>query len=369
LKAVRILFAGGGTGGHVYPALAVADELRRIRPEVGVTFVGTHDRLESRVVPERGYDFRAISISGFRRSFSLEGLLVPLKVVHALVQSLLLLARLKPAVVVGTGGYVSGPPVAAAWLLGIPTLLQEQNSYPGVTTRLLARLAKEVHVTFATTGGYLSRRATVHLTGTPTRPEIGTVSRRDAAERFGLDPDAVTLLVLGGSQGAASLNDAMLAMLPDLLRRHVQVVWATGSGEFKRVEEALRRALPAGDPRVHCVPYIDRVEDAYALADLAVARAGATTLAELMRAGVPALLVPYPHAAADHQTDNARTMVEAGAALMVKDAEVVASLGERLGLLLDDPARRCTMGARARSLAHPEAAREVAEAVLRLAER
>jgi len=368
LKPVRILFAGGGTGGHVYPALAVADELRRIRPEVVVTFVGTYDRLESRVVPERGYDFRAISISGLRRSFSLEGLLYPLKLVRALAQSLLLLVRLRPALVVGTGGYVSGPPVAAAWLLGIPTLLQEQNSYPGVTTRLLARLAKEVHVTFATTGKHLSRGATVHLTGTPTRPEIGTVSRSDAAAAFGLDPAAVTLLVLGGSQGAASLNDAMLSLLPELLGRRVQLVWATGSSEFKRVGEALRRVLPAGDPRVHCVPYIDRMEDAYALADLAVARSGATTLAELMRAGVPAVLVPYPHAAADHQTENARTMVEAGAALMVKDAELAESLGDRLQLLLGDPARRRSMGERARSLGHPEAARLLAEAVLRLAE-
>ena len=157
MNALRVLFAGGGTGGHVYPALAVADELRRLYPEASVTFVGTRNRLEARVVPERGYDFRTITISGFRRSLSLEGVLFPLKVILALGQSLVLLFRLRPAVVVGTGGYVSGPPVAAAWLLGIPTLLQEQNSYPGITTRLLARVASEVHVTFAATEKYLCR--------------------------------------------------------------------------------------------------------------------------------------------------------------------------------------------------------------------
>ena len=352
----------------MYPALAIADEVRRRYPEASVTFVGTHKRLEARVVPERGYDFCAITISGFRRSLSLDGLLFPLKVILALGQSLVLLLRLRPAVVVGTGGYVSGPPVAAAWMLGIPTLLQEQNSYPGVTTRLLARVAREVHVTFAATSAHLSRTDNVHLTGTPTRQEIGAVSRKDAAQRFGLDSDRVTLLVLGGSQGAASVNSAILSMLPDLLQRGIQLVWATGASELERVGEALQRILPNGDPRVHTVAYIDRMEDAYAVADLAVVRAGATTLAELMRAGVAAILVPYPHAAADHQTENARTMVEEGAALMVKDAELLEHLAENIHALVEDPQRRRAMAERARSLGRPEAARHLAEAVARLAQ-
>jgi UDP-N-acetylglucosamine--N-acetylmuramyl-(pentapeptide) pyrophosphoryl-undecaprenol N-acetylglucosamine transferase len=353
----------------VYPALAVADELRRLRPDAAVTFVGTRQKLESRVVPARGYEFRAITISGFRRSLSLEGLLFPLKVGIALVQSLVLLRRLRPAVVVGTGGYVSGPPVAGAWMLGIPTLLQEQNSIPGITTRLLARVATEVHVTFAVTGQHLSRTDRVHLTGTPTRAEIGGVSRAEAARRLGLEVGNVTVLVVGGSQGAASLNDAVLGVLPGLLRRPVQIIWATGVSDFPRVEEALSGLLPPGDRRVHRVPYLDRIEDAYALADLAVARAGATTLAELLRAGVPALLVPYPFAAADHQTENARTVVEAGAALMVRDAELPQRFEEQLRLLLEDPERLRTMALRARSLGRPEAARRLAQAVLRLAER
>lgn len=369
MKPPRILFAGGGTGGHVYPALAVAEEIRRLRPEAAVTFVGTRDRLEATLVPQHGYAFHAITISGLRRTVSLQGLLLPLKVVIALVQSLVLLVRLRPAVVVGTGGYVSGPPVAAAWMLGIPILLQEQNSYPGITTRLLARVAREVHVTFAATGRHLSRTDTMRLSGTPTRVEIGAVAREDAARRFALEPGRVTVLVLGGSQGAASINNAVLGLVPELLERGVQLLWATGRSEFGRVKEALGRILPRGeDPGVHVAAYIEHVADAYALADLVVSRAGATTLAEIMRAGLSALLVPYPHAAADHQRENARAMVEAGAAVLVSDRELPERFAVELRGLLEDPARRRAMGGHARSLAHPEAARHLAEAVLALAE-
>ena len=331
-------------------------------------FVGTRNRVESRAVPQHGYDFHAISISGFRRSVSLRALLFPVQVLVALGQSLVLLMRLRPGVVVGTGGYVSGPPVAAAWMLGIPTLLQEQNSYPGVTTRLLARVAREVHVTFAATERHLPRTDTMRLTGTPTRAEIGTVGREDAAQRLQLDPARRTLLVLGGSQGAASINNAVMAAMPWLREQEVQVLWATGRGEFARVQQALEERLPGGDPRIRAVAYIEHVADAYAVADLVVSRAGATTLAEIMRAGLPALLVPYPHAAADHQTENARTLLEAGAAVVVADAELPARFGTELRLLLDDAARRGQMGERARTLGHPEAARTLAEAVLHIAE-
>ena len=363
-----ILFAGGGTGGHVYPALAVADELRRLRPDVRISFVGTRHRIESQLVPARGYEFHAITVSGFRRSLSLEALLAPVKMMVALVQSVVLLRRVRPAVVVGTGGYVSGPPVAAAWMLGVPRLVQEQNSIPGMTTRLLSRIATEVHVSFAVTERYLGTATRLHLTGTPTRKGIGRVSRTEAASRLGLNAQQATVLVVGGSQGARSLNDAILATLPALLDRSVQMIWATGPSDGRRVEEAVHGLLPSGDARVRIVPYIEQMEDAYAAADLAVARAGATTVAELLCAGLPAVLVPYPHAADDHQTENARAVVEAGAGLMVKDAELCERLaGELLGLL-EDPQRRGTMAEHARAMAHPEAAQRLAEAVLHLAE-
>jgi len=368
LSAVCILFAGGGTGGHVYPALAVADELRRLRPDVRVDFVGTRHRIESQLVPDRGYGFHAITVSGFRRSLSLAALVAPVKMMVALVQSVLLLRRLRPAVVVGTGGYVSGPPVAAAWMLGVPRLVQEQNSIPGVTTRLLARIATEVHVSFPVTERYLGRTRHLRLTGTPTREGIGRVSRTEAAKNLGLEAQRATVLVMGGSQGARSLNDAILATLPALLDRSVQLIWATGPSDGRRVEAAVQQLVPSGDASVRVVPYIEQMEDAYAVADLAVARAGATTVAELLCAGLPAVLVPYPHAADDHQTENARAVVEAGAGLMVRDAELLERLGGELLGLLGDPQRRRTMAERARAMAHPEAARRLAEAVLHLAE-
>jgi UDP-N-acetylglucosamine--N-acetylmuramyl-(pentapeptide) pyrophosphoryl-undecaprenol N-acetylglucosamine transferase len=361
------LFAGGGTGGHLYPAVAIADELRSLCPDATVVFAGTKGKIEERVVPRRGYRFVPIWISGFRRRFALETLLFPFKVVVATVQSLILIRKLRPSAVVGTGGYVCGPPVFAASLLGVPTLIQEQNSYPGVTTRLLARRASEVHVTFEATRRYLKRQDNVKVSGNPVRSSVGTVSRVEGAEFFRLDPARTTLLVFGGSLGATSLNNAMLRVLPELAARTVQVIWQTGERDHTRAREFV---LTSGDrvealTRVH--RFIERMENAFAACDLVLCRAGASTIAELTLAGLPSVLVPYPFAAADHQTENARAMAEAGAAVMCKDSEVETRLLPVVLELLADPARRQMMGTRAKKLARPEAARTLAQAVLGLA--
>lgn len=365
--APTIVFAGGGTGGHLYPALSIADAVKRLRPEVEILFIGTRGHIEARVVPAAGYAFRPIWISGFARRLSLQALLFPLKLVVAMVQSLWTMIRISPAVVVGTGGYVCGPPLLAASLLKIPTLIQEQNSYPGATTRLLATRATEVHLTFPGSQRFLKRTAHVHVSGNPTRNLIGSRSREEGAAFFGLDPRRLTVLVFGGSQGASSLNKAVSAAVATLVAEGVQIVWGTGDHDFPTAEAAVRGLNPEARSMVSIHRYLEKIEFAYAACDLAITRAGATTLAELTRAGIPSVLVPYPFAAADHQTENAKAMADAGAAVMVRDSDLAARLLPTVRGLLSDSHRLGRMAEHASSLGHPQAAEELAASVIRLA--
>lgn len=368
-EKLRVVFAGGGTGGHLYPALTIADEIRKQRPETTIVFVGTRGRIEERVVPRSGYPLETIWISGFRRAVSFELVLFPVRLVVSLVQSLLLLRRIRPQVVVGTGGYVCGPVLYAASLLGIPTLIQEQNSYPGVTTRLLAPRVDEVHITFASTRKYLRRKENVFLSGTPTRSSLGGVSRGAGAQAFGIDAAGKTLLVFGGSQGSVAINNGFLNALPGILADGVQVIWQTGEKDFGRIRYAgaVERAV-----ELHLVwvgAYIEQMEKAYAVSDLVLCRAGATTLAELTRIGVASVLIPLPTAAADHQTENARTMVEAGAAVMVTEEEMNEKLSPILHKLLTKPETLRLMAHKAAGIGMPDATAHLARAILALAQR
>jgi UDP-N-acetylglucosamine--N-acetylmuramyl-(pentapeptide) pyrophosphoryl-undecaprenol N-acetylglucosamine transferase len=357
--------AGGGTGGHLFPALAIADELKRRVPTAEITFIGTKDKIEARVVPQRGYNFAPIWISGFRRTVALGNVLFPLKVVTAFVQSFFLMKKLKPDVVVGTGGYVCGPPLSVATVLGIPTLIQEQNSFPGVTTRRLASRVNEVHLTFESSKKYLKRLDNVRVSGNPTSAKLGTVAREVGARFFSLNPLRSTMLVVGGSLGATSINREIERILPKLLVLNMQLIWQTGAQDFERVSLMLR---PEAKQSVVVTKFIEQMECAYAAADFAVCRAGATTVAELARVGMPAILVPYPHAAADHQTENARAMVEAGAALMIKDDEQEEKLLDAIRDLRADTTRLKHMAENAKGLGKPDAAATLADAVLRLFE-
>jgi UDP-N-acetylglucosamine--N-acetylmuramyl-(pentapeptide) pyrophosphoryl-undecaprenol N-acetylglucosamine transferase len=366
-EPLRLVFAGGGTGGHLYPAIAIADEVHRRQPEAEITFIGTENSLESSVVAARGYRFEAISVSGFRRALSPKNLLFFGKLAASLMQCFRLLSVLKPKVVVGTGGYVCGPPLYIASLLGIPTLIQEQNSYPGVTTRLLAGRAREVHLTFERTKRFLRRTDNVFVTGNPTRAAIGGVDRPSAAAALGLETERVTLLVFGGSQGAASINNVVLGILREPELREVQLVWLTGAGEYERILSAARDGGAVDQRHVKIFPYYERMELLYAVADLVVCRAGATTIAELTRAGVPSVLVPYPHAAADHQTENAKSLAESGAAVLVRDQEAPQRLPAVVRELVRDPSRLHMMAGQARAQGSPRATELLADAVFRLA--
>jgi UDP-N-acetylglucosamine--N-acetylmuramyl-(pentapeptide) pyrophosphoryl-undecaprenol N-acetylglucosamine transferase len=290
---------------------------------------------------------------------SAENMVFPFKIVAGVVQSFFLMRTLRPHVVVGTGGYVCGPPLFAASVMGIPTLIQEQNSYPGITTRLLARRATEVHLTFAKSKRYFTRQDNLKVSGNPTRRTVGTISREEGARHFGLDSERATLLVFGGSLGATSINNAMMQVAP-MVAAGTQILWQTGERDYDRIRTGVT------GPNIRVLKFIEQMEYAYAVCDLAICRAGATTVAELARAGVPAILVPYPYAAADHQAENARAMVEAGAAVVIADSDLQAQLQDMIGDLMHDSTRRSDMANRARTVGRQDAAEVIAQAVLHL---
>lgn len=361
-KPLSILFAAGGTGGHLYPAIAIAEEIKKLRPGTTIAFVGTKNKIEARVVPEKGFAFSTIWISGFHRRLTLDNLLFPVKVVVSLFQSFFLIRRLKPGVVVGTGGYVCGPVLYVASLSGVPTVVHESNSYPGITTRLVASKITKLFLTFDITRKWLPKidAAKIELVGNPTRDALGTVTRKVGKEYFKLDSENKTLLVFGGSLGAASLNGVMEKIIPILKNTGVQVIWQTGNMDFDRYRKLACESVWVGK-------FIDKIEYAYAAADVVMCRSGATTLAELTRLGKPAILVPYPHAAANHQELNARAMVEAGAAVMVKDSELENLTLPTIEEMFSHPAFLDAMGEKSLALGKPNAGREIAKTILKMA--
>lgn len=357
------MIAGGGTGGHIFPGIAIADSIKKIDISVDIIFIGAKGKIEERVVPKAGYKFKPIWISGFMRSLNLKNLLLPLKVVVSLIQSFILIKKFKPDVVVGTGGYVSGPVIFIASLLGIPTLIQEQNSYPGITTRLLSRFVNEVHISFDVTKKYLKRKDNVFLSGNPVRVGLKIYPKDEALEFFGLKLGKKTLFVFGGSTGARSINNAMFEIIDELVKKDIQVIWQTGALDF----EIIRKKC-GGMDAVRVFKFIDEIDYAYSACDLVLCRAGATTIAEVAYFGLPAIFVPYPFAAEKHQYENARFLFEKGASEIILDHELKLKLKEKILELLEDEEKLSEMRTKIKLFANPNAGDIIAKAVLKLAE-
>ena len=350
-----ILIMAGGTGGHVYPALAVAHALQAHSHDV--VWLGTRRGLESRVVPAAGIDMEWISIRGLRRKGVLALLVAPFQLGWALGQALAVMFRRRPAAVLGMGGFASGPGGVAAWLTRRPLVIHEQNAAAGVTNRLLARLARVVLQAFP---GRFSSNADVETVGNPVREDIAAVP--PPHERYATRQGALRVLVLGGSQGALALNKAVPAALA-LLDEAVRPIVRHQCGE--RTLETAKAAYDERGVEVELTPFIDDMAAAYAEADLVICRAGALTIAELCAVGVPALFVPYPAAVDDHQTANARPMVEAGAATIIQESELTpASLAGLLREWLQSRAGLQDRAIRARGLAHPESLQRITEICL-----
>jgi len=353
----RIVFAGGGTGGHLYPALAVAAELRRRRPAAPVSFIGARRGLERRVVPAAGYPLLALRISGIQGRGLPARLVAAVAAAWAVARCLFHMLVRRPALVVGVGGYASGPAVLAAWLLGVPTMLMEQNHFPGATNRWLAPRADAVCVPSAAARNRLGGKGIV--TGNPVRREFVEIGDPPGAP-------VLSVLVFGGSRGARSINRAAAAAANRLARLDPApaIVLQTGPDDGDRVRAAYGD-YPAG--RAETLPYLDDMPERMAAADLVICRAGATTIAELAAAGRPAVLVPFPHATDDHQRHNAEELAGAGAAIVVDDGEFD---GERFATLIaeldSNRVRLLAMGLAARDAARPDATRRIADVAERL---
>ena len=356
-----LIVTGGGTGGHIYPALAIAQEVKKRFKGAQVIFAGNPQGLEARVVPKEGITFAPISSAGFPRSFSPKKIVFGfMALVKGLKEALQLIREKKPDAVVGTGGYVCFPVVLAAILRGVPTLLHESNLIPGVAVRLLAPFVKQVMVAFPQTRRKLWGKSIE--TGTPISPEILTARRKNSYEAFGLDPSKFTVFVLGGSQGAHSINLAMVDALFHLAegKQPPQVLFMTGYKDYQFVLDSCeKQAL-----RAVVKPFLFNMPQAYAVADLVVCRAGAMTLAEVTARGLPALLVPYPFAAHDHQRKNAQVLVRAGAAVMLADKELNGMLlSEHILGLIHDPEKYRTMAAASKAAGQPEAGKKIFEEI------
>ncbi len=359
----RILISGGGTGGHVFPAIAVADAIRNLRPDSEVLFVGAAGKLEMTEVPKAEYRVIGLDIQGFRRKLSLDNFKVLLKLIRSLWQARNIIKNFKPDVVLGVGGYASGPVMKVAQWLDIPLVIQEQNSYPGVTNRLMAGSARIVCTAFEEVASFFPKAKFV-LTGNPVRScFFVSVDRQEAYRHFGLNPQLKTIGIFGGSLGARTLNEAAIAMFDAIQKRDdVQILWQAG----RQYEADLMNLPVANHPCVKMVSFIERMEFAYAVADVAVTRAGALTIAELCAMGTPAILIPSPNVAEDHQTRNARSLVNKEAAWMVEDSKAVGQLWDRVQQLLDDEVQRQKLSAKIKELARPDAAQRIAMEILNL---
>lgn len=358
----RFLLSGGGTGGHIYPAIAIADELKRRYPQAEFLFAGARGRMEMEKVPQAGYPIKGLWISGLVRKLTWKNLLFPIKVLVSLMQARRIIREFKPHLVVGTGGFASGPTLRMAAASGIPCVLQEQNSYAGITNKWLARRAKRIFVAYPNMERFFPIQSIV-LTGNPVRERLSR-ALPDAAEslrHFGLEPGRTTLLVIGGSLGARRINQLIEAELSLFESLGIQVLWQCGKGYFEQYK------AHAGS-QVVVRPFIAEMEAAYAAADLIISRAGAGSVSELCLVGKPVLFIPSPNVAEDHQTKNAQAMVEAEAALMLRESELDARFESVFRHWIQHPQQMLRMGANMRALGRPGATSHIVNEIENLLE-
>lgn len=367
MTQLKILITGGGTGGHVFPAIAIADAIKKLRPDAEFLFVGANGKMEMERVPKAGYEIVGLNIAGFQRSMSLKNLSFPFKLLKSLWKARNIVRKFQPDVVIGTGGYASGPVMRAAQRAGIPTLIQEQNSYAGVTNKILGKKASRVCVAYDHMEQFFPQDKIV-FTGNPVRSDILKLEgkREEGLKYYGLDLSKKTIVVIGGSLGARTLNNAMRDNV-EFFEKYdgLQVVWQCGkfyAYEYTAMETAKL-------PNVQCRAFIDRMDLLYAAADVVVSRAGALSISELCLVGKPVILVPSPNVAEDHQTKNALALVEKGAARLVRDAEASDKMLQEALMILESEALAFSLSESIRQLGRPNAAEAIAREALKLVDR
>ncbi len=356
-QSVNILLSGGGTGGHIYPAVAIANELKLRNPQSKFLFVGALGRMEMEKIPQLGYDIKGLNITGLQRSLSWKNLTFPFKLVQSLFKANKIIKNFKPNVVIGTGGFASGPTLYMANNRNIPSLIQEQNSYPGITNKLLAKKVKKICVAYDGLERFFPKDKLIK-TGNPVRQDLLDISlkREEALKHYHLDKNKKTIVVLGGSLGARAINQAMEQNVKAILKNNVQIIWQSGKlyyDDYKQYSEM-------DDVQVH--EFINRMDLLYAAADIIISRAGAGSISELCLVGKPVIFIPSPNVAEDHQTKNAESVSDQQAAILLKESDI-ERFSELIGNLIDDQARQLSLGRNIKKLALPNATKQIADEV------
>ena len=365
-EELRIIISGGGTGGHIFPAVSIANALKAKRPDARILFVGALGRMEMQRVPAAGYDIVGLPVCGFDRKHLWRNIAVLWKLAKSQLKARRIIKEFRPQVAVGVGGYASGPTLKIAGMMGIPTLIQEQNSYAGVTNKLLAQKAEKICVAYEGMERFFDKEKIV-MTGNPVRQNLlqAVVSRDEAVRHWGLDSAKKTILVIGGSLGAGTLNNCMLSGLEEIRQSGVQFIWQTGKGYFRQVQDAV------GDkgayPMLYVTDFISKMEYAYSAADLIISRAGAGSISEFCLLKKPVILVPSPNVAEDHQTKNALALVDKCAALYVSDGEAGGKLLDLAIQTVQNPGLLEQLSTNIAKFAHYNSAGMIAEEVCKLA--
>ena len=354
----RFIISGGGTGGHIFPAIAIADELKRRLPDAEILFVGAKDRMEMQKVPQAGYPIEGLWISGLQRKLSWQNLLFPLKFISSLLKSRSIIKRFKPDAVIGTGGFASGAVVKVAGQMGIPTFIQEQNSYAGITNKMLAKNTHKICVAYDAMEQFFPKEKIVK-TGNPIRDGLLNIGeyRSEGLSYFHLDSQQKTLLILGGSLGARRINQLIEQQLPLFEQLGVQVLWQCGKLYYEEYKKY-------NSEQVRVLAFIDRMELAYAAADVIISRAGASSVSELCVVGKPVIFIPSPNVAEDHQTKNARAIADKQAAILLRESELNEQFANTFSKLIADEAQQEALSAHIKALAQPNATKDIVNLIL-----
>lgn len=365
MKQFKVILSGGGTGGHIFPAVAIANEIKKLVPNAEILFVGALGKMEMEKVPAAGYKIIGVPIAGLQRKFTLENLKLPFLILMSLLKTRKIISDFKPDVVVGTGGYASGPLLRSAISKGIPALIQEQNSYAGITNKILSKKVNKICVAYEGMEKFFPKEKLL-LTGNPVRQDIASIEekRNEAFSFFKLDPSKKTVLVIGGSLGAKAINESIGAGLKLFADNDIQLVWQTGKIYF---DTAKKQTAGFESKNITAVDFISRMDLAYAFADVVISRAGAGAISELCIVQKPCVLVPLPTAAEDHQTQNAMALVNKNAAILVKDTDAVKLLVERAIQLVNNVSEQQQLKVNMKQLAFFNSANVIAKEVLKLA--
>jgi UDP-N-acetylglucosamine--N-acetylmuramyl-(pentapeptide) pyrophosphoryl-undecaprenol N-acetylglucosamine transferase len=356
----KFILSGGGTGGHIYPAIAIANELKLQFPDAEFLFVGAKDKMEMQKVPQAGYEIKGLWIAGLQRKLTLQNMMFPLKLATSLLESRKIIRQFKPNVVIGTGGFASGPLLQAAGGAGIPTVIQEQNSFPGITNKLLSKKANAICVAYENLERFFPKEKIV-LTGNPVRQDLIDIDskREEAIAFYDLDSNKKTLLVLGGSLGARRVNQLIEKELQNILSQDVQIIWQCGKLYFEDYKKY-------NQPNVKVVDFIERMDFVYAAADVIISRAGASSVSELCIVGKPVIFIPSPNVAEDHQTKNAQAIVDAKGAVLLKESELEGQFSIVFEALLKDKGKQSQLSENIKKLARPNAVKVIVEEIKKL---